>query len=901
MKKFIGILLSILAIVAFIGCKGKDEDVKPTKLVIEGAKAEMTVGDEVTLSVKFTPADTTLKDVEWKSTQPDVLKITVGNKVTAKAVQPGSATIVVTSKADTSIQASFNVKVEEEKVVLPTAIEFVNAPTTISLNGSKNLEVKFTPNDVTNKQVKWTSSDEEVIKVTDGVATGLKLGEANITVTSLADETISATITIEVIEMALPDKLATDISLNTTATSFVINNTFKITAYALPADAEISCEWTSSDPEVATVDDSGRVTCLKVGTTTITCTDIYTNISKTYEVEVVDTPTLTNITLFDRSIEVGEKAILKVTVEPEFAIAEVTWASSDPGIASIDETGTVVGVAAGEATITATEKGGLTATCVIKVTSGDRVPESVVITTGFAEVTVGYPVKFVAEVLPSGVDQRIVWSSNNETVGTIDETGLFTPIAEGTTRIRATSVADPNIKSAFFAVKVTMPVVHEIPDLKGYEIIVMNAASALDEHDPFLDGYRQNDKTYKQEVWRKVEASYNCKILVKAYPDEAPWGPTRVKWIKDNAQSGTSQCDFGVLATQWLPQFVNSTESALVDTTDFFMKYGNNQIEPALKDASSYMGKYYGVSIGLTIRTYPIQGLFYNYGLLQKLGVKSPAQMFNDGEWTYENFEAFCKEVQSKLGENQYCIAGSAPLIWQGMVNAAGVKLADTTTLELNTKQKYSYQALDTMRNIFEAGCWDPAYLTTEDASVQSFQAGDALFQPAQYWFVRSASRFPEALWGEGQTYYGYVPYPYPSDVAKENTRTNFVGESIWMMIAGRKYPAGVSAENIYQAVQDMFLSTVDAMKNDPLVSVSSMLEAFAQKRIDDPASVEATLYFTADKTLFDPYFDDSFQYSYSGETASAIVAIVQGADAAEELEAIYSTVMTKFLAIYAN
>ena len=899
MKKILCFLIALIALFVFIGCN-KNDDIAPTKLVIEGAKSEMTVGDEVAISVKFTPADVTLKDVEWQSTNPSVLKITVGSRVVVKALQAGESSIVVSSKS-ADVKATFNVKVVEEEVILPTALEFNNAPQEIALGSSKTLSTTITPLNVSDKTIVWSSSDEETISVVDGVITAKKTGSATITAKCAADESVTAMVTITVVEITLPDVVATDINIMTTATLFVVNNTFKLSVYPIPTDAELKCEWTSSNEEVATVDDNGRVTCVAVGSAVITCHDIYSDITKTYEIDVIDTPALTGMTLNDRNIKVGETAILKVTPEPEFAIAKVTWSTSDESIATVDEEGKVVGKAVGEATITATDESGLKATCTIKVESDVTTPQSIVLTTTFAEVTVGYPVKFVAEVQPSGVDQRVIWTSNNEKVGTIDAQGLFTPIAEGTTRIRATSVADEEVKSSFFTVKVVMPVEKVIPDLQGYEIIVMNAASALHEHDPFLDGYSGLDKSYKQEVWRKIETDYNCKIIVKAYPDDAPWGPVRIKWIKDNAFNRTSQCDFGVLAAQWLPQFVNSTDSALIDTTDFFMKFGNNQIEPALKDAGSYMGKFYAVSSGLTIRTYPIQGLFYNYGLLQKLGLKSPAEMFNEGTWTYSKFEEFCLTAQAKMAEGQYVIAGCAPLCWQGMVNAAGVKLADTTTLQLNIKHRYSYEAIAIMENLYKNGCWDPANTTSEDASVTTFQSGDALFQPAQYWFVRSPNRFPESLWGENNTFYGYVPYPYPDDIAKENTRTNFVGESMWMMIAGREYPAGVTAENIYQAVQDMFLSTIDAMNADPLISASAVLRSATEKRIDDPASVDATLFFTADKTMFDPYFDDSFQYSYGGETARAVVASIQGNDPAEEFEAIYNTVDVKFKAIFAN
>ena len=82
---------------------------------------------------------------------------------------------------------------EEEKAVKPTAISLDQ--TTISLNQDKNevtLTPSFTPSNAT-QTVKWTSSDENVAKVVNGVVTGVAPGTATITVKSTLDESVTAT------------------------------------------------------------------------------------------------------------------------------------------------------------------------------------------------------------------------------------------------------------------------------------------------------------------------------------------------------------------------------------------------------------------------------------------------------------------------------------------------------------------------------------------------------------------------------------------------------------------------------------------------------------------------------------------------------------------------------------
>ena len=69
---------------------------------------------------------------------------------------------------------------------------------------------------------------------------------------------------------------------------------------------------------------------------------------------------------------VGSKYQLTATVTPPHAIQTVTWASSDPSVATVSESGLVTGVGTGTALITATTaEGGLTATCNVEVFEPD--------------------------------------------------------------------------------------------------------------------------------------------------------------------------------------------------------------------------------------------------------------------------------------------------------------------------------------------------------------------------------------------------------------------------------------------------------------------------------------------------------------------------------------------------
>ncbi len=87
---------------------------------------------------------------------------------------------------------------EEELAVIPTAIALDETEVTLTADApTKTFELTFTPEDATNT-VTWTSSDESVATVADGVVTAISSGTATITVTSTLDATVTASATVTV-------------------------------------------------------------------------------------------------------------------------------------------------------------------------------------------------------------------------------------------------------------------------------------------------------------------------------------------------------------------------------------------------------------------------------------------------------------------------------------------------------------------------------------------------------------------------------------------------------------------------------------------------------------------------------------------------------------------------------
>ena len=68
---------------------------------------------------------------------------------------------------------------------------------------------------------------------------------------------------------------------------------------------------------------------------------------------------------------------------------------------------------------------------------------------------------------------------------------------------------------------------------------------------------------------------------------------------------------------------------------------------------------------------------------------------------------------------------------------------------------------------------------------------------------------------------------------------------------------------------------------------------------VDDPESIEATIFYIGARTIFDPMFDESFQTEYSGDLTTAVINSVKGNDSKQELDSVYSKVLDSFVRTY--
>lgn len=287
--------------------------------------------------------------------------------IDAGTLEYGIAALLPESDLDGNdrIQGEVDLGVYETEVISVLGVTLDLASLDLAVGETGTLVATVEPAEAGNKSVTWSSSDESVATVADGVVTGVSAGSATITVTTV-DGGFTATSAVNV------SNAVTGVSLDQTAVTLEVSETVTLIATVEPADAtNQTVGWVSGNESVATVNNSGLVTAVAPGTATISVITVDGSFMATCEVTVTDpTVAVTGVSLDQTSLalEPGETGTLVATVAPGDATDKsVSWTSSDAAVATVAD-GVVTAVADGTCTITVTTTdGGFTATCDVTV------------------------------------------------------------------------------------------------------------------------------------------------------------------------------------------------------------------------------------------------------------------------------------------------------------------------------------------------------------------------------------------------------------------------------------------------------------------------------------------------------------------------------------------------------
>ncbi|MGI6174274.1 MAG: Ig-like domain-containing protein [Christensenellales bacterium] len=289
-------------------------------------------------------------------------------------------------------------------------------------------------------RLEWSSDDENIARVTvAGAVLGVGEGETAVHLKA-ADGSCEAVCFVSV--SAQPQ------SVTIPPYAYVeVGKSVLLEATVFP-DVGETILWTSSTPEIATVDENGTVWGRAPGQCVIAATCESQPTLRAECAFTVSKPKLEKIVPSVETLELGidELYSLSCALLPLGAEYALTYASDAPEIASISEDGTVTAIAKGNAILSVSAMG-IRAQCAVSVFDA---PKKVQVDPARCVLGVGESVR-LSPVLPEGARGGCVFSSGNETVATVDENGIVTAVARGSATI---TVKTYNRKSTRCAVTV---------------------------------------------------------------------------------------------------------------------------------------------------------------------------------------------------------------------------------------------------------------------------------------------------------------------------------------------------------------------------------------------------------------------------------------------------------------
>ena len=408
------------------------------------------------------PTEVEAENVTWKSSNAKVATVGETGKVSCNAKGKAAISALVDGKVQATVTVSVTTLVESLTIGSKTGTF------TVASGKKLNLTAAVAPAEAANKAVIWTITEgSEYAKISgSGVVTANKNLTVPVTVTVQAAAKDGSGVTAEQDITVNPLSYGVEIkrpnaSENTTLVwDMADRNVIQLSAKVYPLSAEQSVTWKSSNARVASIDASGKITCLKAGTVTITATANDGSGKKaSFKLQIVKL--MKFLGLVDVSVAGGKS----VTLKPLFTPADPTnkklaWSVSENeyGI-KINGSGKVSTKAVTEpvnvtVTVSALDGSGVSASCEVtvypattKVTisaKGGELP---------ASISVDTTLELTASSQPAGTAGTYTWKSSNEKIAAVDANGVVTAIKAGKVKITCTA-ADGTNKSASVTLKV---------------------------------------------------------------------------------------------------------------------------------------------------------------------------------------------------------------------------------------------------------------------------------------------------------------------------------------------------------------------------------------------------------------------------------------------------------------
>ena len=440
------------------------------------APSSLIEEESTTLIVEVAPENINQPyQLEYASSQTEVA--TIDNTGNLTAIKAGKTTISVYVKDNSQVKDEFELTVMEKTIPI-NSVSFKEAPTELVVDGEQDLIVEVAPENVNEPyELIFTSSDQTVATVSEtGRLKALKTGKALIGVFVNNNPEINAEFELTVREKPIPIE---SLSFSTYKETLEEGRTDQISVSVVPDNINVPYKlvYASSEKSVAIVDESGLVTAIKTGTTTISA---YVENNEKIKAEYILTVTpkkveIESITFQDNktSLVEGETNQTSLKVNPENINQpyKISYKSSNTDVATIDDNGLVTAIKAGQSTISAFVEGrNIKTEYILTVKAKPIEIQAITITNNRSSIDVGEILDLQVSVSPEGVNQpyELLFFSSNPQIASITQQGRIEALNVGNVKISVSVSGKPDIKAEF---EMLVDKIINIPDV-NFKIFV---------------------------------------------------------------------------------------------------------------------------------------------------------------------------------------------------------------------------------------------------------------------------------------------------------------------------------------------------------------------------------------------------------------------------------------------
>ncbi len=503
---------------------------------------EPTMSMQLTANVEPALAS---QDVKWYSYDTSVATIDQNGVVTAK--RTGSVYIQAASRVNKNVSTTIKLYIRYAKA--PDKISVPVNDMTLYVGDAWQISPVIEPNDAS-RIIDYSSSNSSVASVSkDGTITALSYGTCTITVKSAANSKASEKISVRVLDERIPELLVAYPSYLNLAPS----NIRDVSLLILPEDMKAELIWTSTNDNVASVDQDGRITALSEGECTIICTSAYTDaVSAKIPVSVKYGKTIRSLKLSVSEITIprGETASVTIEKTPADAGNAIACTYSNPGICEMDESGTITALRRGETVVTLYSYKDPEISQNIKVIVVDDLsPLSAVSSVSLKPVLrPGDTVRPEISFLPENAVQTYTWTCSHPEIAYVDDEGVITAISPGVSIITAVNTHANEIALKFVVTVESDDYTLVMPERRTDKAELEDNLQKIEN--VRLSAQKMLLKEYEAGKMPKEEFERRSEVIDEAFEMYAfPWMITKVQkyWNDANSENGAKDFKPGIM------------------------------------------------------------------------------------------------------------------------------------------------------------------------------------------------------------------------------------------------------------------------------------------------------------------------------------------------------------------